>query len=59
MVLESYEHYEVAKEMAEKEGRMILTKSLSHVTSLSKIFKKEHILYITEDKLEEQVNDFI
>jgi len=50
-VLEPYEYFEVAKERAEKEGRMILTKSLNHVAQLKKVFKKEHVLYITESKL--------
>ena len=56
MALEAYEHFEVAKELGEKENRMILTKSLNHATQLRKIFKKEHILYITEDKVEDQVS---
>ena len=56
MALEAYEHFEVAKELGEKENRVILTKSLNHATQLRKIFKKEHILYITEDKVEDQVS---
>ena len=56
VALEAYEHFEVAKELGEKENRMILTKSLNHATQLRKMFKKEHILFITEDKLEEQVS---
>ena len=55
VALEAYEHFEVAKELGEKENRMILTKSLNHATQLRKMFKKEHILFITEDKVEEQV----
>ena len=54
--MEAYEYFEVAKELAEKENRMILTKSLSHATQLRNIFKKEHVLYITEEKVEEQVS---
>ena len=56
VALEAYEHFEVAKELGEKENRMILTKSLNHATQLRKMFKKEHILFITEDKVEEQVS---
>jgi hypothetical protein len=55
--LEPYQYFEVAKERAEKEGRMILTKSLNHVAQLKKVFKKEHVLYITESKLEEQIKE--
>lgn len=55
MALEAYEHYNVAREMGEKEGRMILTKSLDHATQLRKTFQKDHVLYITEINLEEQV----
>ena len=59
VALEAYEHFEVAKELGEKENRMILTKSLNHATQLRKMFKKEHILFITEDKVEEQVSKCI
>jgi len=57
VALEAYEHYEVAKELAEKEDRMILTKSLSHATALRKIVKKDHVLYITEEKIEDQIKE--
>ena len=56
-VLEPYEYFEVATERAEKEGRMILTKSLDHAAQLKRIFKEEHVLYIIEDKLEEQIKE--
>merc|ERR1711899_664951 len=48
---------EVAKELGEKENRMILTKSLSHANQLRKIFKREHVLFIAEEKIENQIKE--
>merc|ERR1719510_2052617 len=36
---------------------MILTKSLNHVAQLKKVFKREHVLYITKEKVEDQVKE--
>ena len=57
VALEAYEHFEVAKELGEKESRMIITKSLSHANQLRKIFKREHVLLIAEEKVEDQINE--
>ena len=36
---------------------MIITKSLSHANQLRKIFKREHVLLIAEEKVEDQINE--
>ena len=44
-------HYEVAKEMAEVEGRTILTRRYR------KIFPRDRVIYITEKKMEDQIKE--
>ena len=56
LALESYENYEAAKEMGEKDGRMILTKSINHAVHLKRTVIRDHVLYITKENLDEQVN---
>ena len=34
-----------------------MTKSLDHAAQLKRIFKEDHVLYIIEDKLEEQIQE--
>ena len=55
IALESYEHHDVAKEIAEKQDRMILTKSIKSALRLKQIFRKEHVLCITEETMNDQV----
>lgn len=55
--LESYEHFEIAKDIAEKEGRMILTKSSNHASRFKQIFRPNHVLLISAEKTEEQVKE--
>ena len=55
--LEAYEHFETAKDIAEKEGRMILTKSSNHAVRLKQIFRPNHVLLISAEKTEEQVKE--
>ena len=45
-------HYKVAKDMAEIEDRIILTKRIDRT-----IFQKDRVIYITEKKVEEQVKE--
>ena len=45
-------HHKVAKDMAEIEDRIILTKRIDRT-----IFQKDRVIYITEKKVEEQVKE--
>ena len=51
LALKTGTHYQVAKEMAEVEGRTILTRRYRQ------IFPPDKVIYITEKKIEKQVEE--
>ena len=51
LALKAGTHYQVAKEMAEVEGRTILTRRYRQ------IFPPDKVIYITEKKIEKQVEE--